>query len=241
MGIVNDILSKLKSFKQIDPAKLSQCKFTHNFEFLQFIYDYIAKNCGEGTIRYSAYDKRLEIIKSQNSSKLKNNYLIDAKITDIRKFLPSHLIPNDLILKMEKKKYFGDIETNNLPIQKDKVGFSTPTNNLNTPKGFDLNSKNYSSSANPTLENNCNPMLEKYKEFFEILKEDMKSMMDNNMSLSREIEDVEEERLYYLDKLKNVLKFCDENREKSNMVIQESEKVLQNIEAIIKHQPEDFK
>ncbi len=44
-------------------------KFTHNFEFLQFVYDYVAKNCGDGTIRHSAYEKRLEIIKNQNSSK----------------------------------------------------------------------------------------------------------------------------------------------------------------------------
>ena len=67
--ILNEGLQKIKSHKQIDPAKLSQNKFTTNFEFLQFLYDYVMKNNSNGSINYSAYDKRVEAIKKQYGSK----------------------------------------------------------------------------------------------------------------------------------------------------------------------------
>ena len=140
---------------------------------------------------------------------------------------------------MDKQKYFGEIDTNNQQSLKQKE-LNTVKNNANLVQGLDLNKKNYNHSPFSTHESNDNPILDKYKEFFEVLKEDLKKMMDFNMSLSREIEDVEEERHYYLDKLKDVLKFCD-NSDNSTKLTQESDKLLQNIEAIIKHQPEDFK
>ena len=140
---------------------------------------------------------------------------------------------------MEKQKYFGDSDNYNQANQNLK-GLNTANNNPNFQRGFDINIKNYTHSTFPTQESNNNALLDNYKEFFEVLKEDLKKMMDLNISISREIDDVEEERHYYLDKLKNVLKFCDKN-ENTIKLTEESEKLLQNIEAIIKHQPEDFK
>jgi len=78
--LLNDILSKIKSFKRIDPSKLCMCKFTTNFEFLQFSYDLIIKNFGNDASmndaekqhgNYKAFEKRLEILKIQNGSKIK--------------------------------------------------------------------------------------------------------------------------------------------------------------------------
>ncbi len=131
---------------------------------------------------------------------------------------------------MEKQKYYGMTDANYI-----SNACNTPINNT----GINLNKINYNSSPFP-IENTYNPMIEKYKEFFEILKEDLKKMTENNISYSKEIQEIEEERQYYLDKLKNVLKFCERN-EKSNKLTAESEKILNNIETIIKHQPEDFK
>jgi hypothetical protein len=67
--LLNEAFGKIKSHKTVDPTKLSQGKFTHNFELLQFVFDYVCKNCGDASIKYKAYEKRLEIIKSQYGSK----------------------------------------------------------------------------------------------------------------------------------------------------------------------------
>jgi hypothetical protein len=65
------MLIKIKSFKQIDASKLSKSKFTPNFEFLQFSYDLIIKNFGNDfSLKYSAYERRVEIVKSQNGSNI---------------------------------------------------------------------------------------------------------------------------------------------------------------------------
>ncbi len=72
-SILNEILSKTKSFKQIDPLKLSKSKFATNFEFLQFSYDLIFKNFGDSTISYPAFEKRIEILKNQYGSKIVYN------------------------------------------------------------------------------------------------------------------------------------------------------------------------
>ncbi len=71
-SLLNEILSKIKSYKQIEPIKLSKSKFTMNFEFLQFCYNLIVKTFGDSTIKYPAFDKRIEILKSQYGSKIIN-------------------------------------------------------------------------------------------------------------------------------------------------------------------------
>ncbi len=140
-------------------------------------------------------------------------------MTDVKKYLPSHLIPNDLILKMDKQKYFPEKNDN---VTGNVIG-------------------NISSSFNN--ENNLsqnNPVIEKYKDFFRILKDDVKKMMDKNISMSQDVNDIEEERQYYLDKISNVLEFARERlgEQESNP---ESDAILQSIIKIITHVPEDFK
>ncbi len=69
-SIFNEGLGKIKSYKTIDPLKMSQSKFTQNFELLQFLYDFIAKTYNEPIKKYNAYERRLEIIKSQYGSNI---------------------------------------------------------------------------------------------------------------------------------------------------------------------------
>jgi hypothetical protein len=215
LALVNDILLKIKSYKQIDSVKLSKCKFTPNFEFLQFVYDFLAKNFGDPLIRYSAYEKRLEILKYQYGSKM----------TDVKKFLPTHLIPNDLILKMDKQKFLGQQSSNNIA---EKIEIKNDEKEKNSQ---DLNSY-------PPMQPQINSMLDKYRDFFSILKDDLRKMMDKNISMTNEINDIEEERQYYLEKINNVLNFCE--KKKSQMKNKEVS-VLDDIVKMIKHVPEDFK
>jgi microtubule-associated protein, RP/EB family len=215
LSLVNDILLKIKSYKQIDSVKLSKCKFTPNFEFLQFVYDFLAKNFGDPLIRYSAYEKRLEILKYQYGSKM----------TDVKKFLPTHLIPNDLILKMDKQKFLGQQSSNNIA---EKIEIK---NDEKEKISQDLNSY-------PPMQPQINSMLDKYRDFFSILKDDLRKMMDKNISMTNEINDIEEERQYYLEKINNVLNFCEK---KKSQMKNKDVSVLDDIVKMIKHVPEDFK
>ena len=97
---------------------------------------------------------------------------------------PTHLIPNDLILKMEKQKFYGEEKKNNIM-----------TINTNNDMSIDANS----TTINPIIHK-----IEKYKDFFFILKEDLKKNLDKNVQIAREIQEVEEERNYYLEKIKEV-------------------------------------
>jgi hypothetical protein len=136
------------------------------------------------------------------------------KITDIKKYLPTHLIPNDLILKIDKEKYFGS--SNNLTEVK-----------IENPEQAQLNP-------------NTQAMLDKYKDYLSILKDDLRKLMDKNMSTSQEINDTEEERDYYFDKIKNVLIYCEKKRKISKLK-QDSQQILDNLIKIITQVPEDFK
>jgi hypothetical protein len=67
--LLNEAFGRIKSYKTLDPIKLSKGKFTPNFELLQFIFDLVHKNCGDTSLKYNAYEKRIEIVKSQHGSK----------------------------------------------------------------------------------------------------------------------------------------------------------------------------
>lgn len=67
---LNVALGKIKSHRQIDPAKLNKSTFAVNFEFLQFLFDLIAKSFGDPFITgYSGYQKRLDVLKIQTGGK----------------------------------------------------------------------------------------------------------------------------------------------------------------------------
>ena len=72
---LNVALGKIKSHRQIEPAKLNKSTFAVNFEFLQFLFDIIAKNFEDPFITaYNGYQKRLDILKIQNGGKNIHNY-----------------------------------------------------------------------------------------------------------------------------------------------------------------------
>ena len=76
-------------------------------------------------------------------------------------------------------------------------------------------------------------------EYITLLQEDLKKIMDKNISFSNEINEIEEERQYYLGKLIKVMNFCEEM--KIHNIDTTTKDYLDNIIQIIKHIPEDFK
>jgi hypothetical protein len=233
LSIVNELLLKIKSFKQIDPSKLCKSKFTPNFEFLQFIYDLIAKSFNDSTSKISAYEKRLEIVKSQNGNKIK----------DIKKYLPTHLIPNDLILRMDRQRFFGGEETKN-----DKSSTLQATNKFEAENQRVLKIDLFQDSKVEEVVNSQNSFIlpietlsvvKKYEDFLSILKDDLQKKMDKNFSIIEEIKDIEEEREYYLEKIHKVLLFCENFNSGKNKP--ETVKIMNDIVKIIKQVPEDFK
>jgi len=68
--------------------------------------------------------------------------------------------------------------------------------------------KDVGSDGPQLTDENTNPIMhkiEKYKDFFMILKDDLRKNMDKNIQITKEISEIEEERQYYLDKINNVL------------------------------------
>jgi DNA repair ATPase RecN len=129
---------------------------------------------------------------------------------------------------MEKQKYFPNENLNEINNKPEFANNFNPISNINNT--------NYSNN----LPNDLMPAFDRYKNFYEILKEDLKSQMDCNVNLVQEINDIEEERQYYLDKINNVLSFAQYKLESFN-IDPESEELLENIIKIITHVPEDFK
>ena len=95
--LLNTLLGKAGCIKHIDPNKLSKGLFSTNLEFLQFLFDFIYKTFGSSLPKkkYKGLKRRIEILKSQNGNKIFKN---------ITKYLPSHLITNEVMLKIEKDK-----------------------------------------------------------------------------------------------------------------------------------------
>ena len=220
--ILNDSLQKIKSLKQVDPMKLTKNKFNINFEFLQFMYDFILKNFPNDNLniltKYNAFERRLEAIKNQYGKSFINNSNNEA----IKKFLPSHLIPNDVIMKLDKTKYLQNNTEENQQVENNNEDDTNKDNKDN----INSNSRR------------INILIDKYKDFLGILKEDLKKNMEKNTIMANEIHDIEEERTYYLDKLQNVHKFIGEKRDS---VSEEIGTKLDDIVKIINHIPEDFK
>ena len=99
--LLNSLLGKAGCIKQIDPNKLSKGLFSINLEFLQYLLDFIYKTFGAviPKKKYRGLKRRIEIIKNQSGNKIFKN---------ITKYLLSHLITNEVFLKIEKDKFFND-------------------------------------------------------------------------------------------------------------------------------------
>lgn len=84
-----------------------------------------------------------------------------------------------------------------------------------------------------------NVLLNKYKDFLTLLKDDLKKNIENNLILSADILEIEEERNYYLEKLITISDYC---KDKSTKLTNESDiKNLNEVLKILNHVPEDFK
>ena len=207
LSLLNSLLGKAGCIKQIDPNKLAKGLFSINLEFLQYLFDFIYKTFGSviPKKKYRGLKRRIEIIKNQSGNKVFKN---------ITRYLPSHLITNEVILQIEKDKFFND-------------------------EGSDSDFTESDDMGNYEEDNELKEKLEKYNLFFKLLEEDLTGYVDLNKKLSDEIHEIEEEKEYYLGKLHNICNFCENERKKTQ---NPSTKTLcDNIISRITSIPDDFK
>ena len=205
--LLNTLLGKAGCIKHIDPNKLSKGLFSTNLEFLQFLFDFIYKTFGSSLPKkkYRGLKRRIEILKSQNGNKIFKN---------ITKYLPSHLITNEVMLKIEKDKFFNESESDSDYTNEDELEIYE--------EDTELQSK-----------------LDKYKLFFKLLEEDLIGYVDENKKLNEEMHDIEEEKDYFLGKLQNINIFCENEKNKSQNP--KTKEHCENIINIITSVPHDFK
>ena len=207
LSLLNSLLGKAGCIKQIDPNKLAKGLFSINLEFLQYLFDFIYKTFGSviPKKKYRGLKRRIEIIKNQSGNKVFKN---------ITRYLPSHLITNEVILQIEKDKFFNDEGSDSDFTESDDMG--------NYEEDSELKEK-----------------LEKYNLFFKLLEEDLIGYVDLNKKLSDEIHEIEEEKEYYLGKLHNICNFCENERKKSQNP--NTKTLCDNIISRITSIPDDFK
>ena len=205
--LLNSLLGKAGCIKHIDPNKLSKGLFSTNLEFLQFLFDFIyIKNLELfPKKRYKGLKRRIEILKSQQGNKIFKN---------IARYLPSHLITNEVILKIEKDKFFNESDSNSDYTNEEDIA------------GYEENSE-------------LQLRLDKYKLFFKLLEEDLIGYLDENKKLNEEMHDIEEEKDYFLGKLQNINIFCENESNKTKNL--KTKERCANIKSIIISIPHDFK
>ena len=98
---------------------------------------------------------------------------------------------------------------------------------------------NFEVKNNPTIIQ-IDTSNDKCKEFILILKEDLRKMIDKNLSLSLDINEIEEERQYYLGKLINLKNLCNNNLDNTESS-EDTKGIMSDILKILFHSPEDFK
>jgi RP/EB family microtubule-associated protein len=204
--LLNTLLGKAGCIKHIDPNKLSKGLFSTNLEFLQFLFDFIYKTFGSSLPKkkYKGLKRRIEILKSQNGNKIFKN---------ITKYLPSHLITNEVMLKIEKDKFFNESESDSDYTNEDELQIYEENNGLKNK-------------------------LDKYKLFFKLLEDDLIGYVDENKKLNEEMHDIEEEKDYFLGKLQNINIFCENQNNKSQNI--KTKEHCTNIINIITNVPHDF-
>ena len=204
--LLNTLLGKAGCIKHIDPNKLSKGLFSTNLEFLQFLFDFIYKTFGSSLPKkkYRGLKRRIEILKSQNGNKIFKN---------ITKYLPSHLITNEVMLKIEKDKFFNESESDSDYTNEDELQIYEENNELQNK-------------------------LDKYKLFFKLLEDDLIGYVNENKKLNEEMHDIEEEKDYFLGKLQNINIFCENQNNKSQNT--KTKEHCTNIINIITNVPHDF-
>ena len=128
-------------------------------------------------------------------------------------FLPSHLITNEVMLKIEKDKFFNESESDSDYTNEDELQIYEENNELQNK-------------------------LDKYKLFFKLLEDDLIGYVDENKKLNEEMHDIEEEKDYFLGKLQNINIFCENQNNKSQNI--KTKEHCTNIINIITNVPHDF-
>ena len=205
--LLNSLLGKAGCIKHIDPNKLSKGLFSTNLEFLQFLFDFIYKTFGSSLPKkkYKGLKRRIEILKSQQGNKIFKN---------ITKYLPSHLITNEIMLRIEKDKYFNESDSDSdYTNEEELAGYE---------EDYELQEK-----------------LNKYKIFCKLLEEDLIGYLNENKKLNEEMHDIEEEKDYFLGKLQNINIFCENEASKTKNF--KTKEHCSHIVDLITSIPDDFK
>ena len=226
LSTFNIILGKAGCPRQIDPIKMSKGVFSLNLEFLQYLWDFLYKSFGSVVPKrkYNGLKRRLEILKSQGNKNFKN----------INKLLPPHLITNKLAFQINKNKDF--IEALN-----DNMNNLYNLNNNNDIDEQDEENIKENNEEDNNLNNNdeLDQKLDKYNLFFKLLHEDLAKYINRNKFLINEINDAEEEKDYYLEKLQTIYDLCKDEERKAKT--DNKKKICEDIMNIISNTPDDFK
>ena len=226
LSTINIILGKAGCPRQIDPIKMSKGVFSLNLEFLQYLWDFLYKSFGSVVPKrkYNGLKRRLEILKSQGNKNFKN----------INKLLPPHLITNKLAFQINKNKDF--IEALN-----DNMNNLYNLNNNNDIEEQDEENIKENNEEDNNLNNNdeLDQKLDKYNLFFKLLQEDLAKYINRNKFMINEINDAEEEKDYYLEKLQTIYDLCKDEERKAKT--DNKKKICEDIMNIISNTPDDFK
>ena len=226
LSTFNIILGKAGCPRQIDPIKMSKGVFSLNLEFLQYLWDFLYKSFGSVVPKrkYNGLKRRLEILKSQGNKNFKN----------INKLLPPHLITNKLAFQINKNKDF--IEALN-----DNMNNLYNLNNNNDIDEQDEENIKENNEEDNNLNNNdeLDQKLDKYNLFFKLLQEDLAKYINRNKFMINEINDDEEEKDYYLEKLQTIYDLCKDEERKAKT--DNKKKICEDIMNIISNTPDDFK
>ena len=226
LSTFNIILGKAGCPRQIDPIKMSKGVFSLNLEFLQYLWDFLYKSFGSVVPKrkYNGLKRRLEILKSQGNKNFKN----------INKLLPPHLITNKLAFQINKNKDF--IEALN-----DNMNNLYNLNNNNDIDEQDEENIKENNEEDNNLNNNdeLDQKLDKYNLFFKLLQEDLAKYINRNKFMINEINDAEEEKDYYLEKLQTIYDLCKDEERKAKT--DNKKKICEDIMNIISNTPDDFK
>ena len=179
--LLNPLLGKAGCIKQIEPNKLSKGLFSINLEFLQYLFDFIYKTFGAVIPKKRYRKRRIEIIKNQSGYKVFKN---------ITRYLPFHLITNEVILQIEKDKFFND-------------------------EGSDSELSENEDMDNYEEDSDLKGKLDKYNLFIKLLEEDLIGYVNVIKKLSDEIHEIGEEKNYYLWKMHNIYNFCEDESKKT--------------------------
>ena len=218
LSTFNVLLGKAGCPRQIDPIKMSKGVFSLNLEFLQYLWDFLYKSFGSVVPKkkYNGLKRRLEVLKIQGNKNLKN----------LNKLLPPHLITNKLSFQINKNKDFNEI-LNEYDEQEenDKENNDEDNNNIN--------------EGNSNTNDELDQKLDKYNLFFKLLQEDLAKYISKNKFIINEINDAEEEKDYYLEKLQTIHDLCKDEQKKAKT--DNKKKICEDIMNIISNVPDDFK